>query len=255
MDKQMSTFDKARWILPFYTVLTAAIVALFAVGVVFPAIARAEDSGGYVTLYRVYNPNTGEHLYTSHPEEVEYLTSAGWGNEEQDQRMTLPESSSTPVYRLYNPANGDHHYTSDTNECSVLTSQYGWVYDFNGEAAFYSSDTQAVTVWRIYNSQHPLYGHLYTRDDNERNFWLSNGWNDENIGWYAFAAGEVSPAPQEHDTASQTDLSTVYWTPNGKSYHSTDNCPTLGRSRTILSGSLGEAIAVGKDDPCNVCVR
>lgn len=46
---------------------------------------------------------------------------------------------------------------------------------------------------------------------------------------------------------------TVYWVPNGKSYHSRKTCRTLSRSKTILSGTLSEAIAAGKDDPCDVC--
>ncbi len=45
------------------------------------------------------------------------------------------------------------------------------------------------------------------------------------------------------------------WTPKGKSYHSRQNCATLKRSKTILSGSLDKALASGKSDPCNVCVR
>ena len=47
----------------------------------------------------------------------------------------------------------------------------------------------------------------------------------------------------------------VYWVPNGKSYHYTDKCSTLSRSKTILHGTLAEAIAAGKTDPCNVCVK
>lgn len=45
----------------------------------------------------------------------------------------------------------------------------------------------------------------------------------------------------------------VYWTPNGESYHSTKNCSTLKRSKTISSGTVSEAIASGHGDPCNVC--
>lgn len=55
------------------------------------------------------------------------------------------------------------------------------------------------------------------------------------------------PAP-----ASETQ-NTVYWTPNGKSYHSTQGCSTLARSKTILSGSLDDALAAGKSDPCDRC--
>ena len=40
---------------------------------------------------------------------------------------------------------------------------------------------------------------------------------------------------------SQNSSSKVYWTPNGKSYHTTKNCSTLSRSKTILEGSIQES--------------
>ncbi|WP_243129667.1 ComEC/Rec2 family competence protein [Clostridium sp. HBUAS56017] len=45
---------------------------------------------------------------------------------------------------------------------------------------------------------------------------------------------------------------TVYWTPNGKSYHYSKNCPTLKRSKKILEGP---ASSCPKKDPCNDCVK
>lgn len=42
----------------------------------------------------------------------------------------------------------------------------------------------------------------------------------------------------------------VYWTPNGKSYHTSNSCPTLSKSKTILSGTQEES---GKSDPCDRC--
>ena len=42
----------------------------------------------------------------------------------------------------------------------------------------------------------------------------------------------------------------LYWTPNGKSYHTTKSCPTLSRSKTILEGTLQQS---GKSDPCDRC--
>jgi len=50
--------------------------------------------------------------------------------------------------------------------------------------------------------------------------------------------------------SSTSSSSKVYWTPNGKSYHTTKNCSTLSRSKTILEGSIQES---GKHDPCNRC--
>lgn len=43
---------------------------------------------------------------------------------------------------------------------------------------------------------------------------------------------------------------TVYWTPSGSVYHTDPDCPTLSRSRTVLSGSIS---ASGKPRACKVC--
>ena len=48
------------------------------------------------------------------------------------------------------------------------------------------------------------------------------------------------------------DGTVVYWTPNGKSYHSTPNCSTLKRSKVINSGTIEES---GKTDPCDKCYK
>lgn len=64
-------------------------------------------------------------------------------------------------------------------------------------------------------------------------------------------AVQAAPESVEQNVESQGD--TVYWTPSGKSYHNTSECSTLSRSKTILSGTLDEALAAGKTDPCNVC--
>lgn len=52
----------------------------------------------------------------------------------------------------------------------------------------------------------------------------------------------------------ELDENKVYWVPNGKSYHSTDECVALLKSKEICSGTLDEAIEEGKDDPCSKCV-
>jgi DNA/RNA non-specific endonuclease len=49
---------------------------------------------------------------------------------------------------------------------------------------------------------------------------------------------------------SDNNSATVYWTPNGKSYHTNRNCSTLSRSKTILEGTTSDS---GKTDPCDVC--
>lgn len=48
---------------------------------------------------------------------------------------------------------------------------------------------------------------------------------------------------------SQTS-GTVYWVASGEVYHSTRDCSTLKRSKTIYSGSISQS---GKSRPCKVC--
>lgn len=43
---------------------------------------------------------------------------------------------------------------------------------------------------------------------------------------------------------------TVFITPKGKKYHSTRNCPSLSRSKTILEINISE---VGFREPCKRC--
>lgn len=58
-------------------------------------------------------------------------------------------------------------------------------------------------------------------------------------------------AQTETQQQAQTDTSeTVYWTPNGEVYHSTPDCPSLGRSKTIYNGTIAES---GKSRPCKNC--
>ena len=44
----------------------------------------------------------------------------------------------------------------------------------------------------------------------------------------------------------------VYITPKGEVYHSTEQCASLSRSKTINSLTLGEAVTNGRR-PCKVC--
>lgn len=46
----------------------------------------------------------------------------------------------------------------------------------------------------------------------------------------------------------------VYFTKNGKSYHSTGKCPSLSISN-ILSGLLDIDAGTPREDPCNNCVK
>jgi|GEM_PF-3788644 len=53
-----------------------------------------------------------------------------------------------------------------------------------------------------------------------------------------------------NNSGSTSSSGIVYWTPNGKSYHTTKSYSTLSRSKTILERTIQES---GKNDPCDRC--
>lgn len=137
-----------------------------------------ESTSGKV-LYRLYNPNSGEHFYTDSLEEKYFLYSLGWHYEFE--AWKAPDSSENPVYRLYNPNSGDHHYTLDGQEKDALVS-LGWKDEGTG---WYSADPAAgQPLYRLYNPNAKTGNHHYTRDAIERDALVGMGWKDEGIGWY-----------------------------------------------------------------------
>lgn len=63
-------------------------------------------------------------------------------------------------------------------------------------------------------------------------------------------AAAQAQAQQQQAQAQQQAGGTVYWVPNGQVYHSTPDCPSLGRSSTIYSGTIAQS---GKSRPCKNC--
>ena len=147
-------------------------------------VNRTEPDSGQVTqkdaitMYRLYNRNSGEHFYTSDVEELNGLKTLGW--EFEGIAWYAPSTSSTPVYRLYNPNAGDHHYTSDPGERDGLTA-LGWIYEKIG---WYSNEGNGVPIYRQYNPNAATGSHNYTSDVTENNTLGTLGWNLEGIGWY-----------------------------------------------------------------------
>lgn len=133
---------------------------------------------GSIQMFRLYNPNSGEHFYTADQAEKNNLVSVGWRYEGIG--WTAPEKSKTPVYRLYNGVAGDHHYTKDPNEKDMLIG-VGWRYEGIG---WYSDDGKTVPLYRQYNPNAISGSHNYTTDKDENDFLVSVGWREEGIGWY-----------------------------------------------------------------------
>ena len=131
-----------------------------------------------VEMYRLYNPNSGEHFYTAKAKERDVLASIGWQYEGIG--WTAPAESNTPVYRLYNANAGDHHYTMKTKEKDALVS-VGWDYEGIG---WDSDDNEEVPLYRQYNPYAVSGSHNYTTNKKENDALVKIGWIAEGIGWY-----------------------------------------------------------------------
>lgn len=143
----------------------------------------SSDSGGgsdsvtSQTMYRMYNPNSSEHFYTSSSAERAALIDFGWDFEGTG--WTAP-STGTPVYRLYNPnaVTGSHHYTTSVIERNNLVNA-GW---YDEGIGWYSASASGTPLYRLYN---PNSGdHHYTTSVRERSSLMIAGWNFEGIAWY-----------------------------------------------------------------------
>ena len=143
----------------------------FSVLVVFGEEAHAAD------MYRLYNPNSGEHFYTATAGEKNHLVKVGWIYEGIG---WIAPSSGNAVYRLYNPNAGDHHYTMNAGEKNNLV-KVGWKYEGIG---WYSDVKKAVPLYRAYNPNAKAGSHNYTVNYAEQKNLLRVGWRDEGIAWY-----------------------------------------------------------------------
>ena len=164
-------------------VMAASMLTLVTV----PASVAIADNGAADTetqaMYRLYNPNSGEHFYTASDVEKDATVAAGWNYEGIG--WHAPVTSETPVYRVYSGT--DHHYTKDAGERDALV-QLGWK---DEGTSFYSDDQERVPLYRQFNpnvdpnaATNNAGSHNYTTSLDEHSRLVSIGWNDEGIGWY-----------------------------------------------------------------------
>ena len=131
---------------------------------------------GYVMMFRLYNPNSGEHFYTKSLKEGNSLIDAGWRNEGFG---WIAPMTGKPVYRLYNENAGDHHYTLSMRERDSLIA-VGWKDEGIG---WYSAES-GMPLYRLYNPNAVSGSHHYTTSSHERDNLVKNGWRYEGIAWY-----------------------------------------------------------------------
>lgn len=169
-------------------IVVGLVVTLGFTGVALASTTDVEAS----TLYRAYNPNTGEHLYTQNGNEIPFVVRAGWRNE--GTAWEAP-SQGAPVYRMFNPnRGGDHHYTINTNEVNMLKSK-GWRYE--GESWKSGGSTP---VYRLYNPNARSGAHHFTTLASEKNNLVSKGWRYEGVAFYSGKDQPTTPPKPKEPT-------------------------------------------------------
>lgn len=128
---------------------------------------KAPEKGADGSVYRLYNPNNGDHLYTTDFFEAAGVYMSGWSYEGI---AWVSPSDGDPVYRLLNPNDGTHAFGTEQEKNGLV--KLGWIAE---GVAFYSKGSKPI--YRMYN---PNGGeHVLSADINEHNELAKMGWTCE----------------------------------------------------------------------------
>ena len=174
--------------------MSAAMALSFAPGSVITSLAAKDGHEDLIAtlqqavpVYGLYNPNSGEHVFTVLEDERDNLVTNGWENE--GVKWYAP-TTGMDVYRLYKPnvtdaagnPVGDHRYTTSTSERDELLAA-GWQ---EGDAVFKSVVVPvpySAQVYCVYNPNAYALGmsgaHHFTINGDEVKDLLSLGWQEE----------------------------------------------------------------------------
>ena len=131
-----------------------------------------------VPMYRMYDPNGGEHFYTGSEEERDFLINAGWQYEGVGFNFPVV---GLPVHRLYEPSTGEHLYTMDEEEMEKLLNE-GWNYE---GVAFNSANEDEIPQYRLHNPNASRGAYHFTGSEEERDILINAGWEYQGIGFYS----------------------------------------------------------------------
>ncbi|GAB2024408.1 hypothetical protein OfM1_04790 [Lactovum odontotermitis] len=121
-------------------------------------------------VYRLYNSQNGDHIYTVSHYEAESLRTAGL---HYDGIYFYAASNGTKIYRNYNPNSGEHFYTANKAEYDNLV-RVGW----KGEGISWTAPNDGTNVYRVYN---PNGFHIWTTSPFEVNNQVAAGWRNEGV--------------------------------------------------------------------------
>ena len=172
--------------------------------------ATVQAAVTYSNVFRMYNPNSGEHFYTRSMEEAKHLVNVGWSWEGVG---WVAPSEGDQVYRLYSGT--DHFYTTSVAERDDLVS-VGWSYEGVGWVT--EDENEGRPLYRQFNpnadpsaSYNNSGSHNYTLSKGENDYLVSVGWRAEGIGWYGADQDPIAIDGFWINGPTQGDSTPLYW--------------------------------------------
>lgn len=143
-----------------------------------------EKENQLVPIYRAYNPNDGDHLYTISEKEYDWITGLKWSAEGIAFKSVLSDyKDAVTIYRLYNSNSGEHFYTLSEKEYNNVASK-GWTKE--GIGFYMVPKEKGEAVYRVFNPNATGPGsHLFTSSKEEAAWLVGLGWKDEKIAFYS----------------------------------------------------------------------
>lgn len=123
-----------------------------------------EDTPG--AIYRLYNKNTNNHLYTTSVSERDRAASQ-YNFQKEGVAFIRCQAGGKDIYRLYNARNGRHLFTASASERDKANSQTNFKYE---GVAFKACGSKEV--YRLYSAREQK--HFYTTSVSERNKLVNN---------------------------------------------------------------------------------
>jgi hypothetical protein len=127
---------------------------------------RIGQCRGYIApLYRYWNPDIGDHFYTTNWSELRWGAN-GWNFEQQQGWLyddAFANCGAVGLHRYWNPSIGDHFYTTDYNE--LRGGGQGWQYEGIAGYCFPNPRNRTLPLFRYWNSG--IGDHFYTTNWSE----------------------------------------------------------------------------------------
>lgn len=125
------------------------------------------------TVTRLYNPNDGNHWFTTQEQTVNNLASQGW---QVEGKAFEAFGKELPTYVLTSPR-GYYHFTANQEEINGLVAK-GWQL---GEIVFHAAKS-GIPIYRVYNPNAGV--HHFTANMEELANLTSLGWQDEGVAYH-----------------------------------------------------------------------